>query len=235
MSERGDAMGCAEVEDLAAELALGTVSGPERAAALAHLLRCETCRTLVDELARAADGLLLLTPPVEPPPGFESRVLARIGAASPPGARHPVRRRLWVAAAAVALVAAMSGVGVAALHHGDEGRPVAAAPPAAVDGVRTALAVDTAGRWTCRAVVYGENPTWLVVSLDRTDGLSAPFSVEALPAGGADAVPVGTFSTTDGHGSLATTVPLQAGQFQAIRVLDQTGRVRYEATFPQSS
>jgi hypothetical protein len=219
------------VEALAAELALGGVSGAERAAALAHLTGCDACRTLVDELARAADGLLLLAPAVEPPPGFESRVLAAIGTASQPVPLRSGRTRLWLAAAAVVVAAAVSGAGVAELRHRG-GKPPATVASAPI-GVRTALVRDDAGRWTCRAVVYGDDPTWLVVSLDRKDGLNAAFSVEAVRAGSADVVPVGTFTTTDGHGSLATTVSLQTQQFKAIRVLDQTGQVRYEVTFPQ--
>jgi hypothetical protein len=222
------------VEDLAAELALGTVSGAERAAAVAHLAGCEACRRLVDELSGAADSLLVLAPAVEPPPGFESRVLSRIAAAAQPVALRPARRRrVWLAAAAVAAVACLSGFGVAELRDGTgAGRPatpVAAGPVA----VRTALVADDAGRWTCRMLVYGDDPTWLVVSLDRNDGLNGAFSVEAVANGSADAVPVGTFTTTDGHGSLTTTVALNAAQFKSVRVLDQTGHVRYEAAFPQ--
>jgi anti-sigma factor RsiW len=229
-------MSCSEVEDLAAALALGGIGGAERAAALAHLARCDACRTLVDQLARAADSILLVAPVVEPPAGFESRVLARIAAAAEPVPLRPrrSRRRLWVGAAAVALVAAMSGLGVAELGHGGNrgAVPTAVAP---IASVRTALAQDPAGRWTCQVVVYGTQPTRLVVSLDRTDGLSAGFSVEALREGSEDPIPVGTFTISEGHGSLATTVDLQAGQFRSVRVLDQTGKVRYEAVFPPAA
>ncbi len=227
-------MTCAQVEELAAELALGGVSGAERAAAVAHLARCERCRNLVDQLARAADNLLVLAPSVEPPPGFESGVLARIAAASQPVPLRPARRRrVWLAAAAVAVAAALSGAGVAELGHDGAARTGQAATAPA--GVRTALVRDTAGRWTCRALVYGDDPTWLVVSLDRNDGLNAAFSVEAVAAGDGAGVPIGTFTITDGHGSLTTTVSLQARQFQAVRVLDSTGHVRYEASFPQTA
>ncbi|MDQ3898330.1 MAG: zf-HC2 domain-containing protein, partial [Actinomycetota bacterium] len=77
-------MTCAELEELAAELALGTVSGAERAAALDHLAACASCRELVDQLGRVADGMLQLAPVVEPPPGFESKVLARMGVRQAP-------------------------------------------------------------------------------------------------------------------------------------------------------
>jgi hypothetical protein len=233
-------MTCAELEDLAAELALGGVSGAERAAAVTHLAQCDSCRTLVDQLSRAADNLLFLAPSAEPPPGFESRVLSRIAAASQPIPLRPHRRRqrqrLWLGAAALALVAAMSGAGVADLrHHDTYSGPIALAP--APSGVRTALVADAAGRWTCRVVVYGDKPTWLVVSLDRSDGSNAAFSVEAVPMGdGAAApVPVGGFAITGGHGSLATTVALPPGQFQSVRVLDDTGHVKYEAVFQQQA
>ncbi len=227
---------CAQLEELAAELALGTVSGAERAAALDHLAGCPTCRDLVEQLARVADSMLLLAPEVEPPPGFESQVLIRMGVVSAPvvrlGPARAPRRRVLVGVAAAALVAGLAGAGVARLV--DDGRPAAvqtaAGTPAA--GVRTALAFDTDGRWTCRAVIYGDTPTWLVVSLDRTDGLNATFTVEAFHRDDPTPVPVGSFSTAQGHGTFAQPVQLRAESLQSVRVLDAGGRVRYEMTFP---
>lgn len=215
-------MTCAELEALAAELALGTISGAERAGALDHLAGCAACRQLVEELAGVADRMLLLAPVAEPPPGFESKVLARMGVAAPVRElRPPRRRRLVVGIAAVALVAAMSTAGATWLARDSE-RPVE---------VRTALAADNEGRWTCRAVVYGAKPTWLVVSLDRMDGSNNSYSVEALRAGSSSPVPVGSLTLEQGHGTLARTVDVPAGDLQSVRVLDSGGRVRYEMTF----
>ena len=116
---------CAQLEDLAAELALGTVSGAERAVALDHLAGCAACRDLVDQLARVADNLLLLAPVAEPPPGFESKVLSQLGVAPAPAARvRPLRRRVLVGVAAAALVAGLSGVGAAWLAEDGAGRTV---------------------------------------------------------------------------------------------------------------
>ncbi len=216
-------MTCAELEGLAAELALGTVSGAERAGALDHLAGCVACRELVADLAQAADRLLLLAPAAEPPPGFESKVLARMGVAVPSRHSHrPRRRRVLAGVAAAALVAAMSAVGATWLSGG-----TAPAPE-----IRTALASDANGHWTCRAVVYGDKPTWLVVSLDRTDGLSAAFTVDALGVGRDTPVPVGSFSIDQGHGSLAIPVGLAAEDLRSVRVFDAGGRLRYEMTFP---
>lgn len=216
-------MTCAELETLAAELAVGSVSGAERAAALDHLAGCVACRDLVDQLSRVADSLLLLAPVVEPPPHFESEVLSRMGV--PAGRRKWLSRgRRMVAVAAVAAVATLSGAGAVWLADRD-GRPA---------DIRTALVRDDQNRWTCRAVVYGENPTWLVVSLDRVDGLSADFTVEAVRTDGSSPVPVGTFALRNGHGIPASTVQLRAEDLGSVRVLDARGRVRYEVELPRS-
>src|SRR5260370_4215236 len=69
---------CAGVGELAPELALGIVGGPERAEALQHASECGPCRSLVGELAEAADALTLLAPESEPPPAVEERVLAAL-------------------------------------------------------------------------------------------------------------------------------------------------------------
>jgi anti-sigma-K factor RskA len=78
-----DDMSCDEFAEVAAELALGVLTGRERAQALAHLDGCESCREQVRELSMAGDELLALLPPAEPPAGFESRVLDRLGLAVP--------------------------------------------------------------------------------------------------------------------------------------------------------
>lgn len=96
MSELND-MSCREFSDVAAELALGVLTGRERAAALAHLDQCDACRENVRQLTMTGEGLLDLLPAAEPPAGFESRVLERIGVATPAPAPVPAaaRRAGW--------------------------------------------------------------------------------------------------------------------------------------------
>jgi len=72
-------MSCDEFAKMASELALGVLTGRERARALAHLDGCEPCREQVRELSMVGDELLALLPSAEPPAGFESRVLDRLG------------------------------------------------------------------------------------------------------------------------------------------------------------
>jgi anti-sigma factor RsiW len=98
---------CTHVRELAPELALGIADGEQRAEALEHLAGCADCRAHLESLARVADELLLLAPPLEPPLGFEDRVATRI--AAPAAAAPPRRRRRFALAfAAAACVAALA-------------------------------------------------------------------------------------------------------------------------------
>jgi anti-sigma-K factor RskA len=123
MSELSE-MTCEEFSNVAAELALGVLTGRERARALAHLDRCDACRDEVRQLTQTGEELLGLLPTAEPPAGFESRVLARIGIEPPAkksrrwklgrwSAARPagVTRRMLATAAVVAAIAVGGGGG----------------------------------------------------------------------------------------------------------------------------
>jgi anti-sigma-K factor RskA len=116
-------MGCGGFADVAEELALGILTGRERAEALAHLDCCAPCREDVRRLIVAGEELLRLLPAREPPPGFETRVLERLGLAAPgpPGGKRRLgrwpswgrpgraHRVLAVAAAALAVTVSVAG------------------------------------------------------------------------------------------------------------------------------
>jgi VIT1/CCC1 family predicted Fe2+/Mn2+ transporter len=80
--------GCVGFAAVRAELALGALTGRERAEALAHLEHCLACREKVRRLITRGEKLLELLPAAEPPPGFERRVLKQLRLA-PPGAEVP--------------------------------------------------------------------------------------------------------------------------------------------------
>lgn len=109
-------MDCAAFQDAAAELALGILTGPDRAAALKHMERCASCQAEVASLAAAADRLLDLVPERGAPDGFESRMAAAFRQSVPGQAaqRHrgkAARRRLagWRRAGTAAAAAAAAG------------------------------------------------------------------------------------------------------------------------------
>jgi hypothetical protein len=133
-------LGCDEVEDLGPEFALGLLDGAERAAVVAHLEGCRACRSQVALLAEAGEQMLLVAPSAEPPPGFEQRVLDRLGphgVRARPGSRfrsrpgsgsgsrwaaRRSRRFVRVAAVAAAALVALAGA-VAVLRAGDDADP----------------------------------------------------------------------------------------------------------------
>jgi hypothetical protein len=71
---------CEHVREVAPDVALGLLTGEDRAVALAHLERCESCRAEVASLAVVADEVLLAAPEIDPPVGFTSAVLERLAA-----------------------------------------------------------------------------------------------------------------------------------------------------------
>jgi hypothetical protein len=76
------------MDQLIPELAIGVAAGDERARLLGHLARCVPCRGVLESASAAADALLLVAPEREPPPGFETRVLAGLAGATPREARR---------------------------------------------------------------------------------------------------------------------------------------------------
>jgi hypothetical protein len=131
--------------DEIAGLVLGDIEGERRAAMAAHLLQCASCRHEYDELSATVEELLPAVPAVQPPIGFDQRVLGRLGTLS---GRRARRRRWWLAGAAATLVAVAAGAAgwfaatgtdtaggeVAALELTETGTPVGTVSISDVEG-----------------------------------------------------------------------------------------------------
>ena len=211
---------CDDFETLAPEVALGTLSGPRRADAVAHLASCADCQRRVTELADVVDAMLLLAPENdEPSPRLEAGVLAQTVAEDTPSERNERRRRWWLLAGVAAAAAIVAVVTAALLTKGDRD-----------DQVRTALAVTDGGASVCRAAINEVDPAWLFVSLEApADEESEEYLVELHLEDG-DAVRVGRLEVRDGHGALAVTVDLDGGRARAVRLIG-ADEAQYEATF----
>lgn len=217
-------LSCPEVELLAADVALGTVSATERASALTHLRQCQSCQRLVDELSTVADGLLLLAPEAEPSIGFESRVLAATGAPERPEKvrrPRPSWRRVAVAVAAALILGSASVLTGLALT-GDGG---------AKDPIRTALAVNANGLATCRVFAFGEDQAWVFVHLETPRDWSADYTVQVTTANEGQIQTLGELRLQAGVATLGATVDVPAKQLRSIRVLKTSGELWYEAVF----
>ena len=232
---------CKEMREVAPELALGSLGGSDRALALAHLQSCGGCRELVDELANVADGLLAVAPPVEPPLGFESRVMARLAGSAPAGteptpvpagartaalpvAEAPRRRRRAAVLAAAAAAVVLLGLGFLGGSELVERGGSHAATPA----IRLATASGDWGRPVCQVFAYPGRPSVVVVNVD-SPGEAGMYTVELVTT--SRTVPLGTIQVTDGKGSLGAVANVDLATAKSVRVLEGDGKVLYDAVF----
>ncbi len=111
MSPEHGGSSCAEIAPALPELALGVLTGRDRVVALAHTESCSPCADELEQLARAADAVVLVAPELEPPVGFEVRLFSRMGVSD--DVPTPIRRRVrtWFLASAAAVVALFIGLG----------------------------------------------------------------------------------------------------------------------------
>ncbi len=206
---------CAATREVAAELALGVAEGSERGEALAHLADCADCQAEVRRLTEAVDAIVALAPEAEPPPGFESGVLARIR----PG-RPEQGRRAWIAATAAALLLVLGvGVGLLAAGEPDGSSSVTSARMAAPDGEVVGEVWRTG---EADAAVFVSVPAWADI---EAVGPDAPRYYLRLELAGGDEVDVGDFALGDGVSSWAVPTDLDGGDIRAVSVVDDTGRV----------
>jgi len=218
---------CAQLEELAPELALGLLSGAERADALRHLAACPGCRAKVEDLARLADRFLLVAPEAEPPVGFEARVLDRLErAARTPKAARPWWRRplVPVVVAGAAALALVAGVVVGRVTERDpllEREYVAA--------LRT-----LGGSSLREAFLYQGRPSWVFVDVRDPSGSGGAYWVE-LDAGDGKPVAAERFALGDGSGSVGWTVRADVSRVASVVVRGASGAKRYSAQLPRSS
>lgn len=204
------AYSCTQLRELAPELALGVLSGAERAEAVIHVNECARCQALVNELTEAADALPLLAPELEPPPGFERRVL---GAGR---ARHRRNVRRWVASIAVAAAAAavVSITVVRVVEAGDDApQAVARSVPAEV---RMVTANDAPAGW---AYVDGGHGVAVAVNYGVPSG---KYAVAVQPRSGST-VRIGTMAITNDQGSWTGRSPVALGHGSTISLVDANG------------
>ena len=245
MSELND-MGCARFADVAAELALGVLTGRERAEALAHLDHCDECREHVRQLTMTSEELLGLLPSSEPPPGFETRVMERLGLAVA-GPRHAGRRRLFgrdsadttrtfgithlkadltrrtqrmLAVAAVVLavlVAALGGWGLHAATSSPAGPPLSSAE-----------LLSASHHPVGDVFYYNGDSSWMYMSVYMNDASGTVIC--QLESTDGHFTTVGSFRLVGGYGSWGGPAA-GGGTVAGARLVSPTGTVLATATF----
>jgi hypothetical protein len=245
MSELNE-MSCEEFANVAAELALGVLTGRERAQALAHLDRCDACRADVRQLTLTGEELLGLVPPAEPPAGFETRVLARIGIEAPAPALPPspapapaAKSRRWklphwsaarppgITRRMLATAAVVAALVVAVL--GGWGLRSATTPATAHSPLSSAALVSADHQDSGQIFIYNGSPRWVYMGV--TVGSANGTVICQLVGKDGHVTTVGSFRVTNGYGEWGSSVPASAGSLSGARLITPGGTVLATATF----
>jgi hypothetical protein len=252
MSELNE-MNCREFSDVAAELALGVLTGRERAAAIAHLDQCDACLENVRQLTLTGEGLLELLPTREPPAGFESRVMERIGLATPAPAPVPVpspgrvgrlfhlgqrrgsqppapasRQPRQVGWTRRSLAAAAVAVAVVVGGLGGWGLAVGTSAPASAT-LSSATLQSASHQTVGKVFLYQGSPRWLYMSVDMPSGDGTVLCQVVGPDG--HVTTVGSFRLADGHGYWGSPATGASGQLTGARLITTNGTVLATASF----
>jgi hypothetical protein len=228
-------MGCDQVRELAADLAIGIADGQQRDAALRHAATCPGCRRLVSELSSVVDDLLLLAPSQEPPSGFATRTLARISPpatrrrAARPGTRHFPAGRRWLPRLAVAasIIAAL-GAGAGTVYQ------VTSADRRLADSYRSVL-TQGQGSFFAAAPVRGPtgragtlfgyqgNPSWLWATVHMPDAGPQRFNVQLITRDGRH-LPAGTAVLGGGSQTWAALISVDLTDVAQVRFVAADGQ-----------
>jgi hypothetical protein len=212
---------CEEARELITELALGIADGAERARALEHVAVCVDCQRELERVSQVADQLLELTPEVEPPVGFELRVLESLSPRAT--VRRHAPRALLALAAAVAAAAVTAGALLFGLRDdqrlADHYRATLTEAHGSYFGA--ARLHDDAGAEGGTLFVYRGSPSWLMVTVDERHRGSAD-RVALTDRNGAE-IPLSWARFSDG--AWGGSLPVDLDAVSTVRVLRADGSI----------
>jgi hypothetical protein len=215
-----------DLAEVAAELALGVLTGRERAQAIMHLDSCRICREHIRRLAITEEELLQLLPGRAPPAGFATRIMDRLGLAG----RHrrpPPGRLRWMLAAAVSVIAVGAGLGGWGLRGAAPASPPAAS--IARPALRTAALTTASHQPVGTIFLDNGSPGWLYMTVDAGSGNEAV--VCQLERRDGSVVTVGSFWLTGGSGHWGSPEPLPPGTVTGARLTTADGKALATASF----
>jgi Putative zinc-finger len=226
MSDDVREQGCEAYSNELAELALGVLTGRERARALAHVEDCPRCADELELLSRVADTVVQAAPEIDPPLGFEVRLFERMGVSDVSRRRrYHLRRSRWVPA--------VVGVAAAALALG-LGLSLTSSPTPTV----TALAPGTHAGQTADLVENGETvghvemvggaKPWMSMMLADSTAHGKVNCVVVTNDGVTHLV--GTFVAQAGYGAWTAALHVDPADVHSAEVVSPSGTVIATAT-----
>ena len=210
------------------DLAAGVLGGRERAVLLEHVNTCPSCKDELDQLMAAADSLVHLAAEVDPPVGFETRVMDRIQGQA---LRHDRGRRRWVVGAAAAAVVVLAAFGIGwATHSGGKPPPVAGGitGPRAYSNLQEA-ALTSGGRSLGMVTLYSDEDGWLLMSVEGSKW-SGPVECRVIGGDGKTRT-IGTFHLVSGKGAWVAPLPPGVDGVRAAELVGARGHVLATAQF----
>jgi len=214
---------CERLRDLGAEIALGIGDGEDRAWALQHLSECPDCRARIERLSAVADELTMLAPAVEPPAGFEARVVDVV--TGPARASKRSRRRRWALPLGAAVAAAACAAAVVWIALGND-RKLA-------DSYRETLAVAHGEYFDAAPIelpggqpvgyVYGyQGRTSWVVAIVYDGVPGGRYQLQLVTRDGRK-LPLRSLEVSGGRGSIGGATPVDYDSLAEVRLLDPAG------------
>ena len=219
---------CQRCADALPELALGVLTGRERAQALSHVESCPRCAEELEQLSRVADSVVQAAPDVEPSVGFEVRLLERMGVAarpSHPGRLRKIRPAYWVSATVAAAAAALAlGLGLSLSGS---------SPSPTVSAGRTqprVLAADLVrnGQTVGRVSAFSGTKPWMSMMLDDSRARGTVTCVVVTDDGLSHHV--GTFVLRGGYGAWAAPLTVEPSHIRSAEVVSPSGTILASAT-----
>jgi hypothetical protein len=226
MSDDVRERGCEEYGDELAELALGVLTGRDRARVLSHVESCPRCAEELEILSRAADSVVQAAPEMEPPLGFEVRLFERMGLTDVAPRRRRFRPSRWVPAV-VGVAAAALALGLALGLTSSSPTPTVTAQPHGAHRVVTAALVED-GATVGHVMVMGGAKPWISMMLDDSSAHGTVDCVVVTHDGLTHHV--GTFVAHKGYGAWIAPLPVNPAEVRAAEVVSPGGTVIATAT-----
>ena len=226
MSDDVRERGCEEYGDELAELALGVLTGRERARMLFHVESCPRCAEELEILSRAADSVVQAAPEMEPPLGFEVRLFERMGLTDVTPRRRRFRPSRWVPAV-VGVAAAALALGLGLSLTSSSPTPTVTAQQHGAHPVVTAALVED-GATVGHVMAVGGAKPWISMMMSDSSAQGRVDCVVVTDDGVTHRV--GSFKAHKGYGAWISPLPVNPDQLRSAEVVSPSGTVIATAT-----
>ena len=229
MSDEVMERGCEAYGNELAELALGVLTGRDRARVLSHVESCQRCSDELELLSRVADTVVQAAPEMDPPLGFEVRLFERMGVTDRGHRRRRLRPSRWVpAVVGVAAAALALGLGLSLTSSSSSPPTVSAQPGSGHAEHGKTAALMAHGQTVGHVTTFGGAKPWISMMLADSAARGRVDCVVVTNDGVTHHV--GTFVADDGYGAWVAPLPVDQADVRMAQVVSPSGTVIATAT-----